>query len=60
MDRREAPVTNLLLALATILVIGWEVGYSMNLHCGGLIHGLLVLAAVAVLVRVVQEQRAPP
>jgi len=47
---------NLLYVLAVILLIGWAVGF-LGLHAGGLIHILLVIAIIAVLVRVIQGRR---
>jgi hypothetical protein len=44
---------NLLWIVAAVLVILWALGYAFNFTVGGLIHVLLVLAVVAVLVRVI-------
>ena len=45
---------NLLYIIAVILVIGWLIGF-VGLHVGGgLIHLLLVIAIIAVLLRVIQ------
>jgi len=47
---------NLLYVVAVVLVIAWAVGF-LGLHAGGLIHILLVIAIIAVLVRVIQGRR---
>jgi len=47
---------NLLYVLAVILLIGWAVGF-LGLHAGGLIHILLVIAIIAVVVRLIQGRK---
>lgn len=47
---------NLLYVVAVVLIIAWAVGF-LGLHAGGLIHILLVIAVIAVLVRVIQGRR---
>jgi len=47
---------NLLYVIAVILVIGWLVGF-VGFHAGGLIHILLVIAIIAVLIRVISGRR---
>jgi hypothetical protein len=44
---------NLLYALAVILVIAWAIGF-IGYHAGGLIHLLLVIAVIAVILRIIQ------
>ncbi|UKJ06370.1 lmo0937 family membrane protein [Solitalea lacus] len=44
---------NLLYILAVLLIIGWLVGF-FAFHAGGLIHILLVIALVAIIIRVLQ------
>ncbi|MBA3665367.1 MAG: lmo0937 family membrane protein [Bacteroidetes bacterium] len=44
---------NLLYVIAVILVIGWLVGY-VGFHAGGLIHILLVIAVIAVILRLIR------
>ncbi len=44
---------NLLYLIVVILIIAWLVGY-FGYHAGGLIHILLVIAIIAVLLRVIQ------
>ena len=43
---------NLLYLVAVILIIGWAIGF-VGFHVGGLIHILLVIAIIAVLLRVI-------
>jgi hypothetical protein len=43
---------NLLYVIAVILVIAWLIGF-MGFHAGGLIHLLLVIAIIAVLLKVI-------
>jgi hypothetical protein len=47
---------NLLYIVAVILIIAWAVGF-VGFHAGGLIHILLVIAVIAILVRVIQGKR---
>lgn len=44
---------NLLYIIAVILVIGWLIGF-VGFHAGGIIHILLVIALIAVILRVIQ------
>jgi hypothetical protein len=44
---------NLLYTIAIILVLGWLIGF-FGFHAGGLIHVLLVIAVVAVLLRLIR------
>jgi len=44
---------NLLYVIAVILVIAWAIGF-LGYHAGGLIHILLVIAIVAVLLKVIR------
>jgi hypothetical protein len=48
---------NLLWGLALLLVILWVLGFSLSFTMGGVIHVLLVLAVVAVLVRIILGRR---
>jgi hypothetical protein len=48
---------NLLYIIAVILVIGWAIGF-LGFHVGGIIHILLVIAIIAVLLRVIQGRRS--
>ena len=47
---------NLLYAIAVILIIGWAIGY-LGYNTGGIIHILLVIALIAVLLRLIQGRR---
>ncbi len=47
---------NILYALAVILVIGWAIGF-IGYNVGGLIHILLVIALIAVVLRIIQGQK---
>jgi hypothetical protein len=47
---------NLLYTIAVILIIGWLFGFFF-FHAGGLIHILLVIAVIAVLIRVIQGKK---
>ncbi|MFN8249437.1 MAG: lmo0937 family membrane protein [Ferruginibacter sp.] len=44
---------NLLYIIAVILVIGWAIGF-LGYHASGLIHLLLVIAIIAVLLRIIR------
>jgi hypothetical protein len=46
-------MSNLLYIVAVVLVIGWLFGFFF-FHAGNLIHILLVVAIVAILMRVIQ------
>lgn len=47
---------NLLYVLSVILVIGWAIGF-IGYNVGGLIHILLVIALIAIILRVIQGRR---
>jgi hypothetical protein len=44
---------NLLYLIAVIMIIGWALGFFAY-HVGGLIHLLLVIALVAIILRVIK------
>jgi hypothetical protein len=44
---------NLLYLIAVILIIAWAIGF-LGYHAGGLIHILLVIAVVAVLLKIIR------
>jgi Family of unknown function (DUF5670) len=48
---------NLLWVLAIVFVALWVLGLVANVTVGGLIHVLLVLAVVAVLVRIISGRK---
>ncbi len=47
---------NFLYVLAVILLIAWAIGF-FGFSAGGIIHVLLVVAIIAVLIRVIQGRR---
>lgn len=47
---------NLLYTIAVILIILWAIGF-LGYHAGGIIHILLVIAVIAVLIRVIQGKK---
>lgn len=44
---------NLLYLIAVILVIAWAIGF-LGYHAGGIIHILLVIAIIAVILKVIR------
>lgn len=49
-------MSSLLYIVAVILIIGWLLGFFVY-SAGSLIHILLVIAAIAILVRLIQGRR---
>jgi hypothetical protein len=47
---------NLLYIIAVILIIGWLIGF-VGYNAGGIIHILLVIALVAILLRIIQGRQ---
>ena len=47
---------NLLYVIAVILIIGWAIGF-LGYNTGGIIHILLVIAIIAVLLRLISGRR---
>ena len=47
---------NLLYVIAVILIIGWIIGL-VAFNAGGLIHILLVIALIAIILRVIQGRK---
>ena len=47
---------NILYAIAIILVIAWLIGF-VGYNAGGIIHILLVIAAIAVILRIIQGKK---
>ncbi|RZK55872.1 MAG: lmo0937 family membrane protein [Pedobacter sp.] len=45
---------NLLYVIAVILVIIWAISFFGGFYTGGIIHALLVIAIVAILLRVIR------
>ena len=48
---------NLLYTIAVILVIIWAIGFLGGLVTGSIIHLLLVIAVIAIIVRLIQGRR---
>jgi hypothetical protein len=44
---------NLLYLIAVILIIAWAIGF-LGYHAGGIIHILLIIAIIAILLRVIR------
>jgi asparagine N-glycosylation enzyme membrane subunit Stt3 len=53
-DNLTSKGTNMLWTIAVILVIMWLLGMVTSYTLGGLLHLLLVLALIAVLIRIIQ------
>jgi len=49
-------MANLLYIIAVILIIAWAIGF-VGYNVGGLIHILLVIAVIAIIVRIIQGRR---
>ena len=49
-------MSGLLYIVALILIIGWLLGFFI-FHAGGIIHILLVIAIIAVILRVIRGER---
>lgn len=47
---------NLLYVIAVILIIAWAIGF-VGFSAGGLIHVLLVIAIIAIIVRLIQGRK---
>jgi hypothetical protein len=47
---------NILYAIAVILIIGWLIGF-VGYNAGGIIHILLVIAVIAVILRIIEGRR---
>ena len=50
---KQSKMGSILYILAVILIIGWLVGF-FAFHAGGIIHILLVIAVIAIVVRLIQ------
>jgi hypothetical protein len=46
-------MNNLLYLIAVILIISWALGFFVY-HTGNLIHALLVIAVIAILIRIIK------
>jgi hypothetical protein len=49
-------MSSILYIIAIILIIGWVIGY-FAFSAGGIIHILLVIALIAIILRVIQGRR---
>jgi hypothetical protein len=49
-------MSNLLYLVAVILIIGWAIGF-IGYNAGGIIHILLVIALIAIVLRIIQGRR---
>jgi Family of unknown function (DUF5670) len=49
-------MNNLLYTIAVILVIAWAIGF-LGFHAGGIIHILLIIAVIAVILRIIQGKK---
>ncbi len=49
-------MSNLLYLVAVILIIGWAIGF-IGFNAGGIIHILLVIALIAIVLRIIQGRR---
>ena len=47
---------NLLYIIAVLLIIGWLIGFFV-LNAGSVIHVLLVIAAIVILLRIIQGRK---
>ena len=47
---------NLLYVVAVVLLVAWAIGF-VGFHVGGIIHILLVIAIIAVLLRVISGRK---
>jgi hypothetical protein len=47
---------NLLYVVAVVLLVAWAVGF-IGFHAGGIIHVLLVIAVIAVLLRIISGKK---
>lgn len=47
---------NLLYIIAVVLIIAWLIGF-LGFHAGGIIHLLLVIAVIAILLRIIQGKK---
>ncbi|MEP6675610.1 MAG: lmo0937 family membrane protein [Ferruginibacter sp.] len=45
---------NLLYVVAVVLIIAWAIGF-LGYHAGGIIHILLVIALIAILLKVIRR-----
>jgi len=58
--RQSRKAMNMLWTVAVVLLVLWALGFATSYTMGGLIHILLILAVVAVVIRLIQGRRAIP
>jgi hypothetical protein len=51
---------NMLWTIAVVLLVLWGLGFATSYTMGGFIHILLILAVVAVVIRLIQGRRVLP
>ena len=56
LTKKQSIMSNLLYIVAVILIIGWAIGFFAY-SAGSIIHILLVIAIIAILVRVIQGKK---
>jgi hypothetical protein len=49
-------MNNILYTIAVVLVILWAIGF-LGYHAGGIVHLLLVLAVIAILIRIIKGEK---
>ncbi|MEO7265051.1 MAG: lmo0937 family membrane protein [Ferruginibacter sp.] len=49
-------MSGLLYTIAVILIIAWAIGF-LGFHAGGIIHILLVIAVIAIILRLISGNR---
>jgi len=49
-------MSNILYLVAVVLIIIWAIGY-LGYHTGGIIHILLVIAAISILLRIISGKK---
>jgi hypothetical protein len=52
-------MSNLLYIVAVVLIILWAIGF-LGFHMGGIIHLLLVIAVIAILLRIIKGEKVIP
>ena len=59
-QRQLAKGKHMLWTIAVVLLVLWGLGFATSYTMGGFIHILLILAVVAVVIRLIQGRRALP
>lgn len=50
-------MNNLLYIVVVLLIIGWLLGF-FAFHAGNIIHGLLIIAIIVIIIRLIQRKKA--